>query len=134
MTKPAPIWGPSFSRFSRVAVSNTFLFCLPSFRLFLARHFYGRHTHDGQQLQRKGEAELALIDSVDEHLEVYGHTVSFQSARKLLVRKVLTLTKVLDNGFGACLVELARFHSKQMYMVFKVPASYPDALCFSLDK
>lgn len=84
-------------------------------------------THGSQQLQRKGKAELALIDPVDEHLDVHSHALGLKSAGELLVGDVFLLPKALDEGLGAGLVKLARVHSGA-YMVFRLDASYPATL------
>ena len=71
----------------------------------------GGLVHRRQQLQRKGEAELALVDAVDEYLRVDDHTLSFQPACELLVRDACLLTQLFDGGLGSRLVKLARFQT-----------------------
>lgn len=85
-------------------------------------------THGSQQLQRKGKAELALIDPVDEDLDVNGRALALQAAGQLLVGQALLFPEVLDDGLGARLVKLAPSHSC-VYMVFRLFASYEG--CFS---
>nr|WP_300661754.1 hypothetical protein [Hydrogenophaga sp.] len=84
-------------------------------------------THGSEQLQSKGKAELALIDPVDEHLDVDGHALGLQSAGELLVGDVFLLPKALDEGLDAGLVKLARVQSGA-YMVFRLDASHPATL------
>lgn len=80
-------------------------------------------THGCQQLQRKGKAELALIDAVDEHLHVHGRALALQATGQLLVGQATALPKVLDDGLGTRLVKQARFHAGS-YMVFDLRAWY----------
>lgn len=68
-------------------------------------------VHRGQQLQREGKAEFALVDAVDEHLRVDDHALGFQSAREFLVRDACLLTQFFDGGLGSRLVKLARFQT-----------------------
>lgn len=81
------------------------------------------NTHGSEQLQRKGKAELALIDPVDKNLDVHHHALRFKPAGEVLVGDVFLLPKVFDDGLGASLVKLARVHS-WVYMVFRLHASY----------
>lgn len=82
------------------------------------------NAHRCQQLQRKSKTELALVDPVDKHLGVRHHALRFQAPGELLVRDVLGLSHLFDDGFGTRLVELARIHSE--YMVFRLSASYEN--------
>lgn len=91
------------------------------------------NTHGSEQLQRKGEAELALIDPVDEDLDVNGHAQAFQPAGELLVGDFFLLTKAFDDGLGARLVKPVRVHSLA-YMEFGLHASYESAFSFAIDK
>jgi hypothetical protein len=63
--------------------------------------------HRSEQLQRKGKAELALVDPVDEDLDANAHALALQAAGQLLVGQALLLPEVLDDGLGARLVKLA---------------------------
>lgn len=78
---------------------------------FVPGQVQGGLVHRGQQLQRKGEAELALVDPVDEHLGLDDHALGFQPACELLVRDAGLLTQLFDGGLGSRLVKLARFQT-----------------------
>lgn len=90
------------------------------------------NTHGSEQLQRKGKAELALIDPVDEDLDVNGHALRLQAPGEVLVGDGFLLPKVFDESFGAGLVELARVHD-WAYMVFRLDASYERRFSFAFD-
>ena len=90
------------------------------------------NPHGSEQLQRKGKAELALVDAVDEDLDVHGHALAFKPAGELLVGDGLLLAKVFDDGLGARLVEPMRVHGE--YMVFRLEGWYEPAFSFALNK
>lgn len=102
--------------------------------LFRLRDIKGLGPHDREQLQRKGEAVLALINPVDEHLDVNEHALGFKPTGELLVGEVLLLTKAFDDGLGARLVEIAGLHREQWYMVFDLSTSYALAPPFMRHK
>lgn len=91
------------------------------------------NTHGSEQLQRKGKAELALIDPVDKDLDVDDRALRLQAPGEVLVGDGFLLPKVFDECFGAGLVELARVHD-WTYMVFRLDASYKRRFSFALDK
>jgi hypothetical protein len=91
------------------------------------------NTHGSEQLQRKGKAELALIDPVDKDLDVDDRALRLQAPGEVLVGDGFLLPKVFDECFGAGLVELARVHD-WAYMVFRLHASYERRFSFAPDK
>jgi len=74
------------------------------------RNLHVLNTHGSEQLQRKGKAELALIDPVDKYLDVDDCSLRLQAPGEVLVGDVFLLPKVFDQGFGTSLVKLARVH------------------------
>jgi hypothetical protein len=84
-------------------------------------------AHGSQQLQRKGKTELALVDPVDEHLNVHSGALGLQPAGQLLVGQALLLSEVLHKGLRPRLVELPRVHADS-YIVFSLRSSYVSFL------
>jgi len=91
------------------------------------------NTHGSEQLQRKGKAELALIDLVDKDLDVDDRALRLQAPGEVLVGDGFLFPKVFDECFGAGLVKLARVHD-WAYMVFRLDASYETPFSFIFDK
>jgi hypothetical protein len=103
-------------------------------RLIPFRHLHGLNPQSAEKLQGKCKAELALVDAVDEHLDVNIHALGLQPTGELLVRELLALAKVFDEGLGSRLVELVRSHRLRAYMVFELCASYVSTFPLSLNK
>lgn len=87
------------------------------------RYVDGLYAHCIQQLQGKGKAELSLVDAIDKYLDVDRHALGFKPTGEFLVRDVLALTKVFNDGLGSRLVKVARFHQRDTYMVFSLSTS-----------
>lgn len=108
----------------------TFLPAGLRFGLVAPRHVNAVSTHGSQQLQGKGEAELALVHPVDEDLDVDKRALGFKPTGEVLVGVVFLLTKVFYKRLGAGLVKLARIHGGRTYMVFDVRKAYDGACAF----
>jgi hypothetical protein len=115
-------------------MAKTFSFFLLHLGLLPLGHGHDIGAHGGQQLQGKGKAVFALVDAVDEHLDVNIHALGLQPTGELLVRELLALAKVFDDGLGSRLVELVRSHRLRAYMVFDLCASYFSTFPLNLNK
>lgn len=115
-------------------MANAFLLFLFHLGLLPLGHRHDFGAHGRQQLQGKGKAVFALINAVDEYLDVHLHALGLQPTGELLVRELLALAKVFDDGLGSRLVELVRIHRRLAHMVFNLCASYAVASLFSPNK
>ena len=81
------------------------------------------HPHGRQQLQREREAELALIDPVDEDLHVHGRALGGEPAREVLVGHLPVFPQFLDEPLGAMGVKVSPTAAGR-YIVFHLRAWY----------
>lgn len=80
--------------------------------------FYGVHANSCQHLQGKREAELALVDPVDQNLGLHEHPELFKVARQLLVADAVKLSAQFDDVLCFSFEIRARIHGFSFFLPF----------------